>query len=186
MRYARPLTTFIAILSMFAFLGCGDGDTIVNPPPPPPVTPSASIDVTGNGALIVHPSIDPTYCCTTEFPIRLEETAGGAAIWNFFRVSYFLNGDEVERAEQGATAIRDAGYRDIAAKSTTELVVYIRDNATDFDDVRILLGFIDKKDSRQFEHRLALNAFSNVGFNPIPAVLPPEGRTFAIVEASGR
>jgi len=185
MRQLKPLTTLIAMLTVPAFFGCGDGDNPVREDIMPPPTPSASVEVSGNGDLVIHPSIDPTFCCTTEFPIRLRETAGGTAVWNFFRVSYLLNGAEIERSEQGSTPIREAGFRNIGANSTNEAVVFIRTNATEFDDVEIMLGFSDTKDGRQFEQRLTLGAFSGVLIDVIPAVLPSEGRTFAIVESSG-
>ena len=179
----RSLKALVALLTLSALVGCGD-DSPSTPtaPPPPPPAPSATIQTMGNGNIVIHPSIDPTFCCTTEFPIRIRETSGGTAIWNFFRVSYFLNEVEIERAEQGADAIRSAGYRDIAANSTNDVVVFIRDNATNFDDVEILLGFADTKDGRQIEQMLDMRSFSGILFNPIPAVLPEEGSTFAIVE----
>lgn len=181
MRQLRTLTTTVALLAAVALLGCGDGDT-----PPPPMTmptpqPAANVQVSGNGDIIIHPSLDPEFIFATEFPMQIRETGGGTALWNFFRLSYFRNGVEIERAERGAGAIRDAGFRDIGPNSTTNATLIIRDNATDFDAVELLLGFIDTRDGSQFQRMLNINSFDGVLLDLTPAALP-DGASFAIVQ----
>ena len=178
----RQVARLAALVATLVFAACGDSPTRPPPPPPPPPpVPSATIQVTGNGNIIVHPSADPAFLAADEFEIRIEETAGGSAVWNFFRVTFFLNGVQIERSEQGADAINALGFRDIDARSNTEATVIIRRNAPRFDFAELLFGFIDKKDGSQFEQMLDVSSFDGVLFSPRPAVIP-EGSTFAIVK----
>jgi hypothetical protein len=176
----KPVLCALFLLALF--VACGDdGPTTPTPSPAPaPATPSVTIEASGHGDIVIHPSADPTFAVAIEFPIQIQETAGGTAIWNYFRASYFRNGVEIERNELGATDIRNAGYRDVGARATMDVTVISRTNALDWDDLRLALGFIDKKDGRSFEHLLSLAEFDDVLIDLTPAMLP-DGSTFAIV-----
>lgn len=182
-RFGAFLTS-IAVAAVFT--GCGDsgtGPTTTPTTTAPPPAPAAAIEVSGNGHITVHPSAVAAFAVAVEFPIRIQETAGGTAIWNFFRVSYFKNGVEIERNEQGADAIQAAGYRNIGARATLTVSVITRANSVDWDDVELRLGFTDNRDARVFEQVLTLDSFDGVVLDLTPALLP-EGSSFAIVETS--
>lgn len=53
----RLPTALMTILTLAAFPGCGDGDSPTTPSSPPPPVPSATIQVTGNGNIIVPPAL---------------------------------------------------------------------------------------------------------------------------------
>jgi hypothetical protein len=163
--------------------GCGDDGPTTTPTTTtaPPPQPAAVIAVSGNGDIAIHPSADAAFGAAIEFPIHIQETGGGTAVWNFFRVSYFKAGVEVERNEKGADDIQAAGHRNIAARATVTAHVITRTNAFDWDDVELRFGFIDSKDGRAFEHVLERGDFDGVVIDLTPALLP-EGSSFAIVE----
>ena len=180
-------STLTLLMSALLLLSCGSdkgsSPTRTTPPPPPPV-PSAAIQVTANGTITIHPSSDRRFCCAIKFPIRIRETGGGSATWNFFRVAYFQRGRQIERFELGSDDLRQSGVRDIAANSNSGISVTTRANATSFDALQILLGFSDNKDGRALVAELSLAGFDGVRISPIPAVLP-DGRNFS-VEVSER
>ncbi len=184
MRRSRYGAFLISIAVAAVLAGC---DTTTNPPPPPPPppppVPAAAIQVSGNGNIEVHPSAVAGYGAAIVFPVQIQETAGGTAIWNYLRVSYYRSGAEIERYEQGADPIQTAGYRDIGARATVTADVITRVNATDWDDIQIRLGFIDNRDARAFEQTLTLDSFEGVVLDLTPVLLP-EGSSFAIVETS--
>jgi hypothetical protein len=177
---ARYITLTVLAFGLLLFSGCGDDPVTPPPPPPPPPTPAAAIEVSGNGDIVLHPSADSRFAIAVEFPIQIRETGGGTAVWNFFRVSWFRNGIEIERAEQGADAIAAAGFRNVGARATVSADVIIRQNSSNWDDLRILLGFADNKDGRNFEHELDLGDFDGVVIDLTPAMIP-DGSTFTIV-----
>jgi len=165
----RKLAVFALLLALPA---CGGGDNKVTTPPttlPPP--PAAVITTTGSGSLVLHPSINPTYAIAMETPIRIMETAGGSADWGFARLSIFLNGLEVERAELSATDIRAAGFGRIPASSNTVYKVLFRFNSDDFDRIDLTLGFSDVKDGRQFTTTVAGSTFTDVTISLTPLSL---------------
>jgi hypothetical protein len=160
----------LTAISLFLLLaGCGDKVTGPTPPPPPPPVPSATITATGGGALVLHPSANPTFSIAMETPIRITETAGGSADWGFARMSIFLRGVEVERTELNANDIRAAGFGRIAASSNAVYNVIFRFNSDDFDRIDLTLGFSDVKDGRQFTVAVPFNSFTdvNIGLNPL-------------------
>jgi hypothetical protein len=83
----------------------------------------------GNGALVIHPSLDSRFGCALETPMRITETAGGTADWNFARFHTFLAGREVERNEIGSDVIRNAGYGRVAASSNQTVTALFRINS---------------------------------------------------------
>ena len=115
-----------------------------------------------------------------KYPIRVRETGGGTATWNFFRVTYFKNSRQVERYELTANDIRSAGYSDIVAHSDKIISITARTNvrADDFDDFQLLAGFTDKKDGAVQQKEIRLSGFDGVRVDRTPALLP--GKEFSI------
>ena len=161
----------LAVLALLLALpGCGGGgNNVTTPPVTQPPTPAAAITTAGAGSLVLHPSINPTFAIAMETPIRITETAGGSADWGFARMSLFLNGREIERAELGATDIRAAGFGRIGANSNGVYKVVFRFNSDDFDRIDMTLGFSDAKDGRQFTTTAAGTTFTDVtlSFTPL-------------------
>jgi len=156
----RKLAAFALLLALPA---CGGGGSTTQPPPPtPPPPPAATIAAAGAGALVLHPSLNPTFAIAMETPIRIRETAGGSADWGFARLSIFLRGAEVERLELNANDIRAAGFGRIAANSNTVYTVLFRFNSDDFDRLDLTLGFSDVKDARQFTVAVPFDSFTDV------------------------
>ena len=172
-RTGAALTLAVALVGLGA---CGGSPTAPPPPPPPPPTPAATITAAGSGALVIHPSLDSRFEFALETPIRLTETAGGSADWNFARFQTFLAGREVERNEVGSDVIFNAGFGRVAANSNQVVRVYFRLNSDDFDRIDITLGFGDLKDARQFTVPVPGTTFSGVNLSLVPAFAPPEGR----------
>ena len=167
-------TVSLLMLALF-LVSCGsDNGNPTRSTPPPPTTPAAGITVVGKGTVTIHPSIDRRFCCAVRFPMSIEETSGGTAIWAFFRVQYLKGATEIERYEVGADPIAAEGYRNIAARSSTSVSITTRVNTSDFDGIRLVAGFIDNKDARTFEANLSLTSFDGVRVSPVPAEIPDE------------
>lgn len=164
-----------AAVMLVGLMACG-GDTVTNPPPPtPPPTPAVTIAATGSGALILHPSADTRFGFALETPIRLTESTGGTADWNFARMAMFLKGKEMERFELGSDVIRQAGFNRITANYNQVVRVYFRLNSDNFDRIDITLGFSDLKDARQFTVAVPFTSFTDVTLSLTPAAVPPTG-----------
>lgn len=163
-------------MGLTAILSCGGGSGAPTPVTTtlPPV-PSAAITSTGEGALVIHPSLDTRFGFALETPIRITETTGGTADWNFARIAFFRNGAEIERNELGSDTIRAAGFGRIAARSNQLVRVAFRLNSDDFDRVDITLGFGDVKDGRQFTALVPFTSFTDVTISPTPLIVAPGG-----------
>jgi hypothetical protein len=146
--------------------GDGGSPTVVTTPPPP--VPAATITATGAGALVLHPSLNPTFAVAMETPIRVTETTGGTADWNFARMQLFLGAQEMERVELGADQIAAAGFNRIAANSNSAYNVLFRFNSSNFDRVDITLGFGDRRDGRQFTVLVPFDSFTDVNVSLTP------------------
>lgn len=166
----KGLPTLIGLLVVLAACGGGSG-TNPNPVPTPTPVPTVTITATGEGALVLHPSASATYGFTLETPVRIQETTGGTADWNFARFSVLKGGTEIERGELGSDIIRAAGYSRITARSSTLYTIYFRFNSDTFDTLQVTLGFGDLKDSRQFTVIVAPN-WTGVNLNLTPARRP--------------
>jgi hypothetical protein len=154
---------------------CGGGPT--TPPPPPPTlppTPAATVTAKGEGILVIHPSIDARFAFALETPVRITETTGGQADWNFARITLFKNGKENERFEIGADVIDKAGFKRVAARSDKVYTLFFRFNDEGFDEITIALGFADIKDGRQFTVA-DIQGWTDVNFSFTPAIAPAEG-----------
>jgi hypothetical protein len=155
-------------LAVSLMSGCsGDGPPAVGPTAVP-AAPAASITASGGGVLVVHPSLDPAYAVALETPIRITETAGGRADWNFARMSIYREGIEIERSEMGAGALQAAGFGRISPSSNQVYRAIFRLNSDDFDRIDITLGFADAKDGRQFNAIVPSNSFADVNVSFIP------------------
>jgi hypothetical protein len=154
---------------------CGGG-TVTDPPPvTPPPTPAATITAVGAGNLVLHPSMDPRFGFALETPMRLTETTGGSADWNFARFQLYLAGKEVERNEIGSDTIRSLGFGRIGARSNQVVTALFRLNSDDFDRIDITLGFGDLKDARQFTVTVPGSSFPDVNVSFVPMFAPVEG-----------
>ena len=159
----------LCALALSVLAGCGsDGPNDPDPPPPPPATPAANITATGGGALVVHPSIDPVYAVAVAAPLRIIESAGGSADWNYARMSLFLRGTEIERSEMGSGALEAAGFGRIPLNSNQVYRTVFRFNADDFDRFDITLGFTDRKDGRTFTVAVPVGTFPDVAVSFTP------------------
>jgi hypothetical protein len=163
-------------MSLTAILDCGGGGgggpTPVTTLPP---VPAATVTATGEGALVLHPSLDTRFSFALETPLRIIETGGGTADWNFARISLFRKGLEIERYELGSDTIRSAGFSRINARSNQLIRVAFRQNSDNFDRVDITLGFGDIKDGRQFTVLVPFGSFSDVTVSPTPLSVPRGG-----------
>lgn len=165
----------LALVSLLALSlpACGGDSNPVQPPPVTlPPTPSATITATGNGPLVLHPSSNRNFQVALVTPIRIVESSGGSANWNFARLSLFRGSAEIERVELDANVINAGGFGSINANSTNNVAITFRFNSSDFDAVGLILGFTDRKDSRSFTVPVPFATFSDVLVNNNPASLP--------------
>jgi hypothetical protein len=166
----------LTALSLSLLAGCGsDGTPVVGPSPVPSVAPGANITATGGGALVVHPSINPVYAVALETPIRIMESAGGSADWNYARMTLFLGGVQIERSEMGANALQAAGFGRITQNTNRVYATVFRFNSEDFDRIDLELGFTDARDGRTFAVVVPFNSFTdvNLSFNPMSLMRSP-------------
>jgi len=171
----RVLRGAVAALMLAALFGCGGGSSPSTPTPTPTPVPSATITAVGAGAIVLHPGLHPDLFWALEAPVRIQETAGGTADWNWARIAFFLQGAEIERYELTADDIRAAGYSRIAARSNDVYNILFRFNSEDFDDIQITLGFGDIKDGRAFQIQVNGDSFSDVLFDVTPLSVPGRG-----------
>lgn len=170
----RLALTFAAALPLMLGACGGDGGPTTPPTPTPTPPPSAAITVTGNGYLTLHPSLRGLPAAM-EVPIRIRETAGGTATWQWAQYAVYAGGQELGRKRITQDQIRTAGFADIAARQDETYVLVYDISRTDFDDFSITLGFADKKDGRTFEVRTPLSSFDGVDISLVPLVRPPSG-----------
>ena len=150
--------------------GCGGGSS---PTPIPaavatPTPAAAAVTATGNGALVLHPSANRSFSVAMETPIRVRETGGGTADWNFARLAFFRRGVEIERLEVGADVIRTAGATRITPNSNSAYNLIFRFNSDDFDRLDITLGFTDINTGRQFTALVPGSSFTDVNISLTP------------------
>jgi hypothetical protein len=107
-----------------------------------------------------------------EMPVRIRETGGGTADWNFARLAFFRRGVEIERVEIGATAISAAGVTRITPNSNAAYTLTFRFNSDNFDRIDVTLGFGDIATARQFTALIPFEQFSCCNISTVPLALP--------------
>ena len=160
----------LLIFMMAVSVGCGGG-TSSSPTPvaaPTPAPAAAAVTATGNGSLVLHPSLNRTFGVAMETPIRVRETGGGTADWNFARMAFFRGNTEIERVEAGADTIRTAGATRIAPNSNAAYNLVFRFNSDNFDRIDITLGFADIVTGRQFTALVPFTSFTDVNLSLTP------------------
>lgn len=168
------MTVVVASLIALGSCGGGGGSTPTTPVVTQPPTPAVAVTAKGEGNLVIHPSLDPRLFFALETPVRIQETAGGTADWNFARIQFFKRGVENERYELGADIIERAGYKKIAARSSQLYTLVFRLNDENFDDATVTLGFADLKDGRQFTVS-NVEGWSDVSISLTPLNVPRGG-----------
>ena len=174
MRIRYGLGVLCVVVGLGAISSCGGGGGSTPTPVTLPPTPAVSITAVGEGALVLHPSANDDFFFALEAPIRITETTGGTADWNFARIQFFRNGKENERYELTANDIAAAGFKKILARSNKVLVPVFRNNDENFDTVRVTLGFADLKDGRQFTIE-NIAGWSDVTVSLTPLRVPADG-----------
>ena len=170
----KKMLVLVVCATALAVGGCG-GDGGPGPDPLPPSVPSAAITATGDGAIVVHPSLSPQWVTKIYVPIAIQETAGGTATWNYARLSRWLDGAEVGRGEIGADVLASPpSWADIGARQDESYALVFGFNTGDFDTLTLTLGFSDKKDGRQFEAEVPFESFSGVNISLEPLSLPAQ------------
>jgi hypothetical protein len=171
--YGKLLT----VVALFGLTACGGGGGGGTPTPTTStVARDAAITASGAGALVLHPSLHPSYDFALETPVRIQETGGGQADWNFARFSILRAGREVERGEVGSDVIRNSGWGRIAANSNSVYNVIFRFNSDDFDTIVVTLGFADIATARQFQSVIPESSFPsvNISFTPMKRPVSPD------------
>ena len=173
-------STFGLVALCVTLAACGGSSPSgpsVAAPVPTPTPAAAAVTATGNGSLVLHPSAVRTFGLAIETPIRVRETAGGTADWNFARMSFFRGNTEVERVEAGADTIRTAGATRITPNSNAAYTLVFRFNSDNFDRIDITLGFSDIVTGRQFTALVPFNSFTdvNISLSPLLRGLPIAG-----------
>lgn len=165
--------SLVTVLAL-SLLGAGCGGST---PAPTPVVPAATVTAIGEGALVIHPSADGRFSAALETPVRVRETTGGSATWNFARMSLLSGTKEIERAEIGQDTIAAAGYGTVAANSNALVTLYFHFNTSDFTNVTITFGMTDKKDSRALNVDVPFTSFTAVNISLVPKRWTPNSVT---------
>jgi hypothetical protein len=153
----------------------GDSGSTPSPQPTPTPVPGVTIVAAGNGALVLHPSADPAWAVSLYVPIRIQETGGGTATWNYARLSLWRDGVELERGEIGADIIASPpSWADIGARQDESYAMVFGFNTDEFDVITLTLGFSDKKDARQFEVDVPFETFTDVQISLEPLSRPTQ------------
>jgi hypothetical protein len=168
----------VGVLGVAALVACGGGGGSSPAAPAPVPTPVASAAVTASGAgfVVIHPSRYSSWSYALETPIRLRETGGGRAKWNYARLSLVLGGREIERSEIGADVLSAApDWSSVAAGSDVTRALVFRLNSDRFDRVDITLGFSDVGSGRQFTVDVPFSSFSGVDVSIVAMSVPAGG-----------
>lgn len=173
-RFLTGVTAAVVAVIVFGSCGGGGGSSPTTPTVTQPPTPAVAITARGEGNLVIHPSLDSRLFFALETPVRISETAGGTADWNFARIQLFKRGVENERYELGADVIERAGYKKIGARSNQLYTLIFRFNDENFETATITLGFSDLKDGRQFTVN-NVDGWTDVGLSFTPLSVPPGG-----------
>jgi hypothetical protein len=173
----RLLPGVAALFGVASLAACGGGSSSPTAPVVPTPAPSnAAVTAAGAGRLVFHPSRYSTWSYALETPVRIRETGGAQAKWNYARLSLVRGGRELERAEIGADILASPpDWTNIAANTDAAYNLVFRLNSSDFDRVDITLGFTDVRTGRQFTADVPFGSFSGVDISFVPLSLPPGG-----------
>lgn len=154
----------LGTLALAGLAACGGGSSPAAPTPTPTPAPrSAAVTASGSGYVVVHPSRYSTWAYALETPVRIRETGGGTAKWNYARLSLVRGGREVERAEIGADILAAApDVSNVTANLDSTYRLTFRLNSGTFDRVDITLGFTDVSSARQFTVDVPFSSFTGV------------------------
>ena len=161
-----------------SFAGCGGGSSTTPTPVPTPDPRPASSDLglsLETGQLCISPR--PGFLIRTTVPLTIRENGGLQARANFFRLSLFLAGAEIERAENGASAIiADLSSNLVPAGGTLSGTARFDFNSTTFDSLRFEVNLTDDRGN---EHELTKSSL-------VVRVVPFCTQASADVGAEGR
>ncbi len=165
-----------AVVSLVACGGGGSSSPTSPATPAPTPTPNAAVTASGSGYLVIHPSQYSTWLYTFELPVRIRETSGGKAKWNYARLQLFWRGTQVERAEIGADILAaPPDVTNILPSSDMNIKLYFHLNNTQFDDIRLTLNFTDVNSLRDLTVEVPLSSFTGVNVSPVAASRPVPG-----------
>jgi hypothetical protein len=158
--------------------GGGSSPTSSSVPAATPAPSAAAIAAEGAGRLVLHPSRYSTWAYALETPVRIRETGGGRAKWNYARLSLVRAGREIERSEVGSDYLASPpDWTNIAANSNAAYSLVFRLNSSNFDRVDITLGFTDVNTGRQFVTEVPFGSFSGVDVSLVVLNVPDPGVT---------
>jgi hypothetical protein len=174
----RLLSAAVILVGVAGLAACGGGGTSPTAPVVPTPAPSAAaVSATGAGRLVIHPSRYSTWAYALATPVRIRETGGAPARWNYARLSLVRGGREIERSEIGADILASPpDWTSIAAGSDKSYNLIFRLNSSDFDRVDITLGFSDVGSGRQFTAEVPFGSFSGVDVSLVVLDVPNDGQ----------
>ena len=172
----RLFASAVILAGAAGLAACGGGGSSPTAAPAPTPPPSAAITAAGAGTLVIHPSRYSTWAYALATPVRIRETGGGRAKWNYARLSLVRGGREIERSEIGADVLAQApDWTNIAPNSSDAYSLVFRLNSGNFDRVDITLGFSDVTSGRQFVVDVPFGSFSGVDVSLVVLDVPPGG-----------
>ena len=174
----RAIGAAVLSLAVAGLAACGGGGSSLSTPTvvPTPV-PSAAVTAVGAGYVVIHPSRFSTWAYALATPIRIRETGGGRAKWNYARVSIVRGGREIERAEIGSDILASPpDWTNIAPSSDGSFSLVFRLNSSNFERVDITLGFTDVNSGRQFVVDVPFGSFSGVDVSFVALNVPEGGQ----------
>jgi hypothetical protein len=172
----RVLSYVLGGALALSLAACGGDNTVSPPPPTPTPVPAAAVTATGNGSIVIHPSAIAAWFFALEMPVRIQETGGGTADWNYARLTLFQDGVETERAEIGSDVIIAGGAGRIDAQADISRALVFRINSADFDDIQLELGLSDVNRGTQFTAAVPFNSFTDVTLSLTPLAVTREGK----------
>jgi hypothetical protein len=172
----RVASAALAVASLVA-CGGGSGSPAASTPVPTPAPSAAAVTAGGAGYVVIHPSRYSTWSYALATPIRIRETGGGSAKWNYARISVVRGGREIERWEIGSDVLASPpDWTSIAPRSEGTFNLVFRLNSNNFDRLDITLGFTDVNTSRSFVVDVPFGSFSGVDVSFVALSLPTEGK----------